>query len=92
MLELCSIVSLVTRLWAGQPRNSVLIRVVIFHFFKMPGLDLEPTQSPIYWLPVALFLDVKLPGMKLTTHLHSVLRLRMYGGIPALPCMPSYHS
>jgi hypothetical protein len=36
MLELCSIVSLVTRLWAGQPRNSILIRVVIFRFFKMP--------------------------------------------------------
>jgi hypothetical protein len=35
---------------------------------------LGPTQPPIQWVPRALSLGDKRPGVKLTTHLHLVLR------------------
>jgi len=31
-------------------------------------------------------------GVKLTTHLHLVLRLRMRGAVPLHPYMPSWHA
>jgi len=46
----------------------------------------RPTLGPpIQWVPGALTPGVKRPGMKLTTHLHLVPRLRMRGAIPHLP-------
>jgi hypothetical protein len=45
---------------------------------------LGPTQPPIQWVPGALSLGVKRPGVKLTTHLHLVPRSRMRGAIPPL--------
>jgi hypothetical protein len=44
-----------------------------------------PTQSPIQWVPGALSLRIKRPGIKLTTHLHLVLRSRIRGTIPPFP-------
>jgi hypothetical protein len=46
---------------------------------------LGPTQPPIQWVPGALTLGVKRPGVKLTIHLHLVPRSRMRGAIPPLP-------
>jgi hypothetical protein len=45
----------------------------------------RPTQPPKQWVPGALTRGVKRPGVKLTTHLHVLPRLRMRGGIPSLP-------
>jgi len=39
----------------------------------------------IQWVPGALNLGVKRRGVKLTTHLHLMPRLRMRGAIPLLP-------
>jgi hypothetical protein len=43
---------------------------------------LGPTQPPIQWVPVALSLEVKWPGVKLTTHLHLIPSSRLRGAIP----------
>jgi hypothetical protein len=37
-------------------------------------MALGPTQPPIQWVPEALSLGVKQPGVKLTAHLHLVPR------------------
>jgi hypothetical protein len=44
-----------------------------------------PTQLLVQWVPGALSLGVKRPGVKLTTQLHLVPRSRMSGAIPPLP-------
>jgi len=48
---------------------------------------LGPTQPPIQWVPGILSRGYSGRGVKLTTHLHLVLRLRMRGAIPPLPHM-----
>jgi hypothetical protein len=49
----------------------------IFLFSTASRPVLGPTQPPIQWVLGALSLGVKWPGVKLTTHLHLVLRVRM---------------
>jgi hypothetical protein len=46
----------------------------IFLFTTASRLALGTTQPPIQWVPGALSLGVKRPGLKLTTHLHLVPR------------------
>jgi hypothetical protein len=41
----------------------------IFLFTTASGMVLGPAQPPIRWVPGALSLGVKRPGVKLTTHL-----------------------
>jgi hypothetical protein len=48
------------------------------------GTALGPTQPPIQWVPGTLSLGVKRPGVKLTTHLHLVPRLKISGAIHPL--------
>jgi len=55
-----------------------------FLLTTVPRPTLGPTQLPIQWVPGALFLGVKLPGVKLTTHLHLVPTSRIRGAIPLL--------
>jgi hypothetical protein len=56
---------------------------VLFTTRSRPALG--PTQPPIQWVLGALSLGIKRPGVKLTTHLHLVLRSRMPGAVPPLP-------
>jgi hypothetical protein len=42
-------------------------------------------NPPIQWVPGSLSLGVKRPDLKLTKHLHLVLRLIMRGATPPLP-------
>jgi hypothetical protein len=46
----------------------------IFIFTTAPRTALGPTQSLIGWVPGALSIVVKRPGLKVTTHLHLVPR------------------
>jgi hypothetical protein len=48
--------------------------LVIFLFTTVSRTALVPTQPPIQWVKRALFLGVKRPGVKLTTHIHLVPR------------------
>ena len=48
---------------------------------------LGPTQPPIQQIIWALLLNVSSQGIKLTTHLHLVVRVIMIGEIPPLPFM-----
>jgi hypothetical protein len=65
-----------TRLQAGQLGFDFQQGQGIFVFDTMSRLTLEPTQPPFKW---ALSLGVKWPGMKLTTYLHLMPRIRMHG-------------
>jgi hypothetical protein len=55
-------------------RGSRVPRLGIFLFTTASRTALGPTQPPIQWVPGALSLGVKRPGVKLTTHLHLVPR------------------
>jgi hypothetical protein len=46
---------------------------------------LKPTLLPVQWLPKAIPLEVKRPGVKVTTRLRLVQRFRMRGAISPLP-------
>jgi hypothetical protein len=54
-------------------------RQEIYLFWKLSGLVLGPSYPLVQWVPAALS-----AGMKLTTHLQLVLRLRMIEAIPPL--------
>jgi hypothetical protein len=45
---------------------------------------LGPTQLPIQWVPGALSLGLKWPGLKLTTHLHVVKNAGSYNSTPQI--------
>jgi hypothetical protein len=62
-------VSIVTKLQIGGSRCDSL---------HASRLALQLTQPPIQWLPDNFSPGVKHPGKKLSTHLHSVKRLRIY--------------
>jgi len=57
----------------------------IFLFTTASRPALGPTQPRIQWVPGALPLGVKPPGVNLTSHLHLVPRSRMRGAILPLP-------
>jgi len=44
---------------------------------------LGPTQPPMQWVPAVLTPGIKRRGVKLTTHLHLVLRSIMRGAVPS---------
>jgi hypothetical protein len=46
---------------------------------------LSPIHPPIRWVTDDLFLEERIRGVELTTHLHLVPRLKMRGAIPPLP-------
>jgi hypothetical protein len=58
-------------------RGSVPVRGKIFLFSIAPGPALEPIQSHIQWIPVAVSPGQSGRGVKLTTYLHLVPRSRM---------------
>jgi hypothetical protein len=62
--ELCSSVSLVTMLWAGQPEFNSWQGMGFLLLTTMSRLALGPTQPPIQWVPGALSMGVKQPGHK----------------------------
>jgi hypothetical protein len=63
----------------------------IYLFTKEISPNLEPTQPHIQCMPATMFPYIKRPGVKLTTHLHLVPRLRMTGAtaplLHALSCV-----
>jgi len=59
-------------------------------FSKKSRLALGPTQSPIHCTSTCVFLQVKLPGIKMTTHRQVMMRVRKKGAIPQVPHTPSY--
>jgi hypothetical protein len=62
----------------------------IFLSTTAPRPALGHTQPPIQWVPGALSMGVKRPGLELTTHLHLVPRLRMCEAMSPLPNTPSW--
>jgi hypothetical protein len=53
---------------------------------EMSKLALEPTRSPIQWVPGSFpGVNRMVVGVMLNTHLHLAPRLRMIGGIQILP-------
>lgn len=57
----------------------------IFLFFQILRQSLNPTQSPNQWLKDALSRGFGDRGVKLTTHLRPMPRLRMSGALPPFP-------
>jgi len=58
---------------------------ILFLFSTASRPALGPTHPPVQWVPRALSWGVKWPeGVKLTTHLHLLPKLRMCGATPAL--------
>lgn len=53
-----------------------------------PRQALGPTQHPIQWLPGFISEWWSGRGVKLTTHLYQISRLRIVAAIPLVPCMP----
>jgi hypothetical protein len=43
------------------------------------------TQPHIHWVPGSLYPGINRTGMKLTTHLHLVSKMRMFGTMPPFP-------
>jgi hypothetical protein len=81
-----SSLSIVTRLWVGQPGFDSWQSIMSI----MSRPTLGSTQPPIQWVPGLFSWRQSGQGMKLTTHLHLVLRLRMLGAIPPLPHMSAW--
>jgi hypothetical protein len=83
-LTIRSSVSTVTRRRAGLPGFDFLRGQVIF-LFAIMSMALGPTQSPVQLTPWTLSRGYSGRGVKLTTHVHLVSRLRVVGVIPPLP-------
>jgi hypothetical protein len=60
----------------------------IFSSPKLPRHSLGPNHPPIQWLPGFIPEWWSGRGVKLTTHLYKMPRLRMVAAIPLVPCMP----
>ena len=84
-----SSVSIVTRLWAGRPRNcnSIPGGVRAFTLLLYPHCS-APTHPPHQWISEALSSGAKLLCLKPSTHLHLLRWLRMGGSVPPLPLIP----
>jgi len=77
---------LVTILQAGQPRTHGSISR------RRRGFFLPPQRRNRLWSPLSLLFSGGDGGLKLTTHLHVVPRLRMSGSIPHLPHIFSWRT
>jgi hypothetical protein len=66
-------------------RYGLKAKLGIFLFTADSRPALGPTQPPIQWVPRALSVRVKRPGVKLTTHIHLAPRSGMRGAIPPSP-------
>jgi len=55
-----------------------------FLLFGLSRAALEPTKPPIQWISSVFFMEENGWGVKLKTHLHTALRLRMSEAIPLL--------
>jgi hypothetical protein len=80
-----SSVDIVTRLWAGQPRNCALAEARDFSLLQI-------IRDGLWDPPSLLFMDTGdlSPGIKwfmLAAHLQLVLRLGMHGVLPCCPCV-----
>jgi len=80
-----SSVDIVTRLWAGQPRNCALAEARYFSLLQI-------IQDWLYGPPSLLFMDTEdlSPGIKwfrLAAHLQLALRLGVHGVLPCCPCI-----
>jgi hypothetical protein len=76
-----SLVSIVTRLWSGRPGFDSRQEQEFFLFataFRQTSLLFNEEREIFTWVK-------GVRGVKLTTHLHLVQRLRMRGAIPPLP-------
>jgi hypothetical protein len=58
---------------------------------KAPIAALGSTQPPTHWTLIVLFPGLKQLECEASTYLYLVLKLRMYGAIPLLPHVPSWH-
>jgi hypothetical protein len=80
----CNSVNTVNRLHAGKlefvpPARAIM---VLFHIVPTPALG--STQRPMQWVPALFPRGWSGRGVKFTTHLHLVPRLRMRGAMPPL--------
>jgi hypothetical protein len=71
----------------GGSNSSGGLGIFLFTTASRPALG--DTQFPVQWVPEALSLGVKRPGVKLTTHLYVVSGARMCA-VPPLPNTPSW--
>jgi hypothetical protein len=82
VLNICcgyNVAGTLTRLGTGRAGGYVPDRDKLFLFSETFKLSLGPTQHLIQWVPRVLSV-----GVKIATHLHLLLRLRMSGAIPPL--------
>jgi hypothetical protein len=61
-----------------------LIRQTVYFLIKINYLKRKTKYFALQWLPVALSLGLKRPGLE-ADHLHLVPRSRMHEAIPPLP-------
>lgn len=77
--------------WLGcglnDPEFKPLQDKEILLFSKTSRLALGPTRPVIQWVLGTLLPRQSSQGMRLTTHLYLVLKLRISGTIPLVPCM-----
>jgi hypothetical protein len=77
-----SVVRIVASLRAGRSAVRIRWRLEIFIFSRTSRQAAGPTQSSIQWVPESF------PSVTVTTHFHTMPRLRMSGAIPLLPGVP----
>jgi hypothetical protein len=87
--SLSRVLSIVTRLQTGRSRVWIPIGTRCFASSKRPDWLWSP-PSLLFIGSGVLFQGYSSWVMKLTTHCHLVLRLRMSGSIPLLPHIPSW--
>jgi hypothetical protein len=85
-----SSVRIVTVLRAGWLGFDSLQGLGIFLPATASTSALRPTQSPIQWAPGTLSPGVKRQGVKLTTHLHVIPRIRLRGAKTSIPHTSSW--